>query len=102
MKISGFKYLKDTRLIICKHMEEIKMTEVKVRIGTIDAAKEFISKTTKQIFDIDIVSGRYIIDAKSIMGIFSLDLTKILTLKIHAEKAECEDFLNLIDNIIVK
>lgn len=78
------------------------MTEVKVRIGTIDAVKEFVGKTTKQIFDIDIVSGRYIIDAKSIMGIFSIDLTKILTLKIHAEKTECEDFLNLIDNIIVK
>lgn len=78
------------------------MTEVNVRIGTIDAVKDFVNKTTKQIFDIDIVSGRYIIDAKSIMGIFSIDLTKVLTLRIHAEKAECEDFLKLIDNIIVK
>lgn len=78
------------------------MTEVKVRIGTIDAVKEFVGKTTKQIFDIDIVSGRYIIDAKSIMGIFSIDLTKVLTLKIHADEAECKELIDSISDIIIK
>ena len=51
-------------------------------------------------FDIDLVSGRYAIDAKSIMGIFSLDLSKPIELNAHTDNAD--DFLKAIDKFIVK
>lgn len=78
------------------------MEKVRVKLGTIDNVKEFNNAATSQSFDIDIVSGRYVIDAKSIMGIFSIDLTKVLEVNIHAGKEEAEDFLKAIDKMIVK
>ena len=42
--------------------------------------------------DVDLTSGRYTVDAKSIMGIFSLDLSKPLTMEVHSD--DCADFLN--------
>ena len=47
--------------------------------------KSFVNDLTKFDVDFDLVSGRYVIDAKSIMGIFSLDLSKPIDLNIHAE-----------------
>ena len=47
--------------------------------------KAFVNEITKFDNDFDLVSGRYVIDAKSIMGIFSLDLSKPIDLNIHAE-----------------
>ena len=55
---------------------------------------------TKFDYDFDLVSGRYVIDAKSIMGIFSLDLSKPIDLNIHAEDG-IEDVLNVIKPYIV-
>ena len=54
----------------------------------------------KYEFDIDLVSGRYAVDAKSIMGIFSLDLSKPIELNIHTDDAE--KFMADIDRFIVK
>lgn len=50
----------------------------------------------------DIVSGRYVIDAKSIMGIFSVDLSKAVDLRIHAEGAEAEKAMEVINPFIEK
>ena len=47
--------------------------------------KAFVNDITKFDSDFDLVSGRYVIDAKSIMGIFSLDLSKDIDLNIHSE-----------------
>lgn len=54
--------------------------------------KSFVNDITKFDYDFDLVSGRYVIDAKSIMGIFSLDLSKPIDLNIHAEE-NVEDVL---------
>ena len=59
------------------------MTTVKVLLNSIDKVKSFVSDITKFDTDFDLVSGRYVIDAKSIMGIFSLDLSKAIDLTIH-------------------
>ena len=76
------------------------MKEFNVRIETIDDVKKFVSTVMNFDYDIDIVSGRYAVDAKSIMGIFSLDLTKELRLVVHSdETAELEA---AIENFIVK
>ena len=52
---------------------------------TIDKVKSFVNAITQYEYDFDLISGRYVIDAKSIMGIFSLDLSKPIDLAIHAE-----------------
>ena len=52
----------------------------------IDKVKSFVNDITKFNNDFDLVSGRYVIDAKSIMGIFCLDLSKPINLNIHAEE----------------
>ena len=61
------------------------MKTVKISLNSIDKVKSFVNAITKFDYDFDLVSGRYVIDAKSIMGIFSLDLSKAIDLKIHAE-----------------
>lgn len=60
------------------------MQTVEVSLNSIDKVKSFVNLLTKYDDDFDLVSGRYIIDAKSIMGIFSLDLSKPINLNIHA------------------
>ena len=76
------------------------MKKVKININTINDVKNFVSIVSRCDYDVDIVSGRYAIDAKSIMGIFSLDLSKELTLNIHSD--DCADFLDQIKDYIVK
>ena len=61
------------------------MKTVKISLNSIDKVKSFVNDITKFDVDFDLVSGRYVIDAKSIMGIFSLDLSKPIDLNIHAE-----------------
>ena len=61
------------------------MREVKIFLGTIERVKDFVNAVTRLDCDVDIVSGRYVIDAKSIMGIFSLDLSKPLILNAGTE-----------------
>ena len=56
-----------------------------ISLNSIDKVKSFVNDISKFNFDFDLVSGRYVIDAKSIMGIFSLDLSKPIELNIHAE-----------------
>ena len=76
------------------------MKTVKVNINTINDVKNLVSIVSRCDYDVDIVSGRYAIDAKSIMGIFSLDLSKELTLNIHSDN--CEDFLEEIKGYIAE
>ncbi|NLK28413.1 MAG: HPr family phosphocarrier protein [Clostridiales bacterium] len=61
------------------------MKTVKISLNSIDKVKAFVNDVTKFDTDFDLVSGRYVIDAKSIMGIFSLDLSKVIDLNIHGE-----------------
>ena len=56
------------------------MKTVQISLNSIDKVKSFVNDITKFDYDFDLVSGRYVIDAKSIMGIFSLDLSKPLIL----------------------
>ena len=69
------------------------MSEHKIKLNSIADVKEFTAIANSRSFDIDLISGRYAVDAKSIMGIFSLDLTKTLTLAIHGSDEECKEFI---------
>ena len=62
------------------------MKTVKISLNSIDKVKSFVNDLAKFDADFDLVSGRYVIDAKSIMGIFSLDLSKPIDLNNHAEE----------------
>ena len=62
------------------------MTTVKISLNSIDKVKSFTNDLLHFDSDFDLVSGRYVVDAKSIMGIFSLDLSKPIDLNIHAEE----------------
>ena len=76
------------------------MKTVTVLIDTVDKVKNFVDIITKFEYDFDLVSGRYVIDAKSIMGIFSLDLSKKLTLSIHTED-ECDAVVAALSPFII-
>ena len=64
------------------------MKTVKISLNSIDKVKSFVNDITKFDYDFDLVSGRYVIDAKSIMGIFSLDLSKPIQLTAHTDDAD--------------
>lgn len=75
------------------------MVERTLKLEKINDVKEFVETMTKFDYQVDIISGRYVMNAKSILGIFSLDLTQPLTLKIHAD--ECDDLLAAIKPYLV-
>ena len=62
------------------------MKKVMISLNSIDKVKSFVNDISRFDYDFDLVSGRYVIDAKSIMGIFSLDLSKPIELNLHAEQ----------------
>ena len=66
------------------------MKTVTINLGSIDKVKSFVNDITKFDSDFDLVSGRYVIDEKSIKGIFSLDLSKPINLNIHGDEDNAE------------
>ena len=67
------------------------MKTVQISLNSIDKVKSFVNDITKFDYDFDLVSGRYVIDAKSIMGIFSLDLSKPVTVEVYNDS--CDDLM---------
>ena len=78
------------------------MKTIKISLNSIDKVKSFVNEISRFDCDFDLVSGRYVIDAKSIMGIFSLDLSKSIDLNIHADGAALEEVLSVIGKYIVE
>ena len=75
------------------------MKTVNVRLSSIEAVRDFVEAVRKYDSEIDLSSGRYVVDAKSIMGIFSLDLMKPITMTIHNDN--CDDILGDLKAYIV-
>ncbi len=76
------------------------MKTVQISLNSIDKVKSFVNTITQFEYDFDLISGRYVIDAKSIMGIFSLDLSKPIDLAIHAE-ADMDQILEALKPYLV-
>ena len=76
------------------------MKTIRISLNSIDKVKSFVNDLAKFDADFDLVSGRYVIDAKSIMGIFSLDLSKPIDLNIHGE-AELDTILETLKPYMV-
>ena len=91
MKSEGMTHIK----------EVVNMKTVQISLNSIDKVKSFVNDITKFDYDFDLVSGRYVIDAKSIMGIFSLDLSKPIDLNIHAENQDADNIIELLKPYLV-
>lgn len=79
------------------------MNEFYIKVDSVDKVKDFVKVTNKIMPDMDLIVGRYIIDAKSIMGIFSVDLTKKIRLKIHSDnEKECTEIRKKLEKFIVE
>lgn len=68
------------------------MKSVQISLQMASQVKTFVSIVQKYSYEIDLRSDRYVVDAKSILGIFSLDLSRPLTVEIHS--VDCDDLLN--------
>ncbi|HIV34599.1 MAG TPA: HPr family phosphocarrier protein [Candidatus Blautia intestinigallinarum] len=77
------------------------MKTVQISLNSIDKVKAFVNEISKFDCDFDLVSGRYVIDAKSIMGIFSLDLSKNIDLNIHADGSTLDQVMDVVKDYIV-
>ena len=75
------------------------MRKLQIQLKTINDVKDFVNIVSKCSYDVDLSSGRYVVDAKSIMGIFSLDLSKPINVEIFSD--DCEDFLNDIKRFVI-
>lgn len=76
------------------------MKSLVIKLDTINDVKNFVNTVSKYDFDVDLVSGRYAVDAKSIMGIFSLDLAKPIKMEIYSD--DCAQFLEEVNAFSVK
>lgn len=77
------------------------MIKKTLNLNEVVKIQKLVSSASIQNYDIDVISGRYIIDAKSIMGIFSLDLSKPIDILIHADETEAKNFLSVIKDFEV-
>ena len=74
------------------------MKQLSIMLHTINDVKEFVAVVSQFDYDVDLISGRYAVDAKSIIGIFSLDLSKPLKVNIYAD--ECAELLEKLEKFI--
>ena len=78
------------------------MKTIKISLNSIDKVKKFVTEISKFDCDFDLVSGRYVIDAKSIMGIFSLDLSRPITLNIHADGSQLDEIMEVVAKYVTE
>ncbi|MBE6580746.1 MAG: HPr family phosphocarrier protein [Ruminococcaceae bacterium] len=76
------------------------MTSTKIRLSTIADVRDFVNIVAKSDIDVDLQSGRYVVDGKSIMGIFSLDLLSPITLTAHSD--DTDELFAELDRFIIK
>ena len=77
------------------------MFTAQISLDSIEKVKNFVNTIAAYDFDFDLVSGRYVIDAKSIMGLFSLDLSKPIDLNVHIDDENSEDVKKALEPYII-
>ncbi len=76
------------------------MKTFNLMLSSINDVKDFVNIVSKYDFDVDLTSGRYVVDAKSIMGIFSLNLSKPIKVEVHSD--DCDNFLKEVERFVVE
>ncbi len=85
-------------ILILKYLEEVgMMREVQISLRTIEEVKEFVQTITMLDGDFELISGKYIVDAKSILGLFSVDLSKPVTLRIDVNDSKMNEVLTVVE-----
>ena len=77
------------------------MTAFNIKLSSINDVKALVNAASDMSCEIDLISGRYVINAKSLIGIFSIDLTKPITVEVHGNEEEAEQFKNFLGNCII-
>ena len=67
------------------------MKSIPIKLTFAEEVKAFVNTVNRYEYEVDLRSGRHVVDAKSILGIFSLDLSKPITLEIYND--ECDDLV---------
>ncbi|HIR93616.1 MAG TPA: HPr family phosphocarrier protein [Candidatus Egerieimonas intestinavium] len=75
------------------------MKRISIHLKDMAEIKRFVNLVAMQDFEIDLISGRYLTDAKSIMGVLSMDLNQPIDMLVHSER--CEEFLEAIKDYIL-
>ena len=78
----------DTGKLLITLERVIFMSQSKIKLNATEEVQEFVNAATRCDFDVDVYYNRFLIDAKSILGVLSLDLTKVLTVDCHGESKE--------------
>jgi len=73
---------------------------VMIRLSLVENVNNFVNIVTRYPYEMDLRAGRHVVDAKSILGIFSLDLSKPITLEIYSD--DCGDLLEEVGPFLVK
>lgn len=76
------------------------MKSINIRLSTIADVRDFVNIVSKSEIEVDLKSGRYVVDGKSIMGIFSLDLLEPIQLTAHSD--DTDELFAALDRFIVK
>ena len=76
------------------------MKSVSLRLSLVENVNQFVNIVSRYPFDMDLRAGRHVVDAKSILGIFSLDLSKPIALEIYSD--DCEDLLEQIKPFVAE
>ena len=76
------------------------MKSVPIKHSFAEVVKTFVNAAYRYPYDMDLRAGRHVVDAKSILGIFSLDLSQPITLEVYAD--DCEDLFNDLKPFITK
>ena len=76
------------------------MKEFNLMLSSINDVKDFVNIVAKYDFDVDLTSGRYVVDAKSIMRIFSLNLSKPIKVEVHSD--DCQKILDEVARFVVE
>ena len=74
------------------------MKQINIKLSLAEIVKTFVNMVNRYPYDMDLRAGRHVVDAKSILGIFSLDLNKPITLEVYTD--DCEDLIEALKDFL--
>lgn len=76
------------------------MKSIMLKMSFAEEVKTFVNIASRYPYDMDLRAGRHVVDAKSMLGIFSLDLSQPITLEVYAD--ECDDLINDLKQYVIE
>ena len=76
------------------------MKSIPIKLSYAEEVKAFVNTVNRYPYEVDLRAGRHVVDAKSILGIFSLDLSKPITLDVYTD--DCDDLVQEIQPFTIK